>query len=189
VKLLLAAGILVLVFAGTVHADTPVPLSPTQATSAIQAPGEGGSDAVWAISQTSVINDAQQPGAVVQGAPSAASTTSVPNVCWQTTFWRYWGAYPYQQRLWEARSWCAHYGFAIYYRVSHFGTGGVFSLCSGHDAQGWRTGGGIGYSWVEVRTTGNFDCPTNIPWITIHTGHWMQWRSNSNGASWSTGQG
>lgn len=114
-------------------------------------------------------------GANVESSPEPKS------VCWWTGgLWHEWGTWPYQQRVTEERYWCATgYGGAQTYRVSHV-RGGT-TLCDWSNAYGYRIDGGNGYTWTTVRSGAHFDCPTSIPYITIHTDRWQDWACNTWG--------
>lgn len=121
----------------------------------------------------------QQPGWVSQGGGSMTPT----NVCWnQGWMWVTWGTWPYVQKITEQRYWCANQiGGAQTYRTSHIVLGDTFSLCSNHDAYGFLTSGGNGYTWATVRGGGHFDCPTAVPYIVYHYHRWMEYACNTWG--------
>ncbi|MFL5962178.1 MAG: hypothetical protein ACJ757_04720 [Gaiellaceae bacterium] len=162
-------------------ADNPKPLPPTAAQQAVDATATHSGDV-----QGTVVQPAQVPGLGGLGeAALAKSGAKAADPCWSITgLWTEWGIWPYQQRVTEDRYWCANsVGGAQYYRTStvHLGT----TLCS-HSGE-WQEliSGGNGNTWSVIRTGGSFACPTDIPWITIHTDRWQDWSCNTWGnCSW-----
>jgi hypothetical protein len=124
------------------------------------------------------LDASRQPGFVSEGQPQTPL-----DVCWNNSgMWFSWGTWPYNQRVNESRYWCANrIGGQQTYRTSHVTLGGTFSLCDSHDAYGFRTTGGNGYTWTTFRSGGHFDCPSPIPWLTYHYHRWMEWACNTWG--------
>jgi hypothetical protein len=198
---LLAILAVVAIFVTVSSANKPRPLPPPQAqNAATHGHSRGATRTVVPLS--SVENAAQQPGAYVEGTPPAnpsqaavtklAATAAVRTirpfanvgdyVCWNFSLWSQHGTWPYQQRVTEQRYQCAYYGKWMYYRVTHVLLG--TTLCSGSGAYAFIYSGGNFYTWAEVQAGGNFSCPTNLPYVTLHTQHWQRFSVNVWG-NWS----
>jgi hypothetical protein len=162
-------GALALVLVANGGAADPAPLAPDQAEAAAN------------TGPTHPMSVDGMPVSPEQVAAATGETPAPKSPCWYTeSLWTQWGTWPYQQRVTEYRYWCANgLGGPQTTRTSSVHLGG--SLCSHHDPWQWRVSGGNGYTWTVVRTGGTFDCPTAIPWITLHYDRWQDWSCNTWG--------
>jgi hypothetical protein len=175
--------------------NDPKPLPPGQAQKLIDA-GYQGSTVVQApqVDPSVVVQAGEEPGAITEGtapnpSPLAGKGTIAPNdvegaggaICFGTaTAESVWSTWPYDQHVYEDRYWCANrYGGTITYRVSH--VRGASTLCSWGNAYGYKWSGGVGYTWVAVKSGATFTCPTNIPYVNLHLDRWQIVSSNGWG--------
>jgi hypothetical protein len=194
-KLAAAGAVTALALAAPAGAGPPNPLPPQAAQQAVDAVATHASTEQQQAQQMTPAEMSALIGVPVGdlvggGGPDRSLASvhrparSVATVyCWSfTDAWTQWGIWPYQQRVTEYRYWCGYYGGAQTYRSSSVHPGST--LCS-HDS-GWqsRISGGDGYTYTVVRTGASFSCPTDIPWITIHTDRWQDWRANTQGYYW-----
>jgi hypothetical protein len=110
--------------------------------------------------------------------PSASPDTPA-EVCWTAVgaLWHEWGTYPYQQRVYEDRTWCAdRVGGHQTYRSSHVHLHST--LCSNDHPYAQRVSGGNGYTWTTVRSGGHFACQSPIPYVTFNWDDWQEWACN-----------
>lgn len=202
----LTAAVAVIVSTG--GAANVKPLAPDKASALVNS-GASHNNAVvgQAESPQAAMAAASQSGAQVEVAPgmtpaqATGAASSSPNgavaaetaavaaspVCWhQDGMWEEWGTWPYQQRVTETRDWCGYLGGAQTYRVSS-ARGGT-TLCSWGSQYTNFVSGGNGKTWTVVRSGASFACPTDIPWITIHTDRWQEWSCNTWGnCAWVRG--
>jgi hypothetical protein len=184
--------------------NEPRPLSPDQAQALATAPAEAPSGSTTsAVDGLAVLKASTLPGAdtsIEAGvSPQAAVglvTLNQPNAvsaitptCWANEMWHQWGTWPYQQRVTDTTYWCAVFGSHITYRTSSTTASGL--LCG----VGWRAnaliGGGIGsgFPYFTNRASAGFSCQTAVPWITIHTSHYLDVRRTDTGATTQVGTG
>ena len=174
---LAAVAALVAVAAASAGGSPPKPLPPTAAQAAVDATATHGGDV-----QGTQVQPAQVPGLSGQDqAALAKSGAKAADPCWHAdNLWTEWGTWPYQQRVTETRDWCSgSLGGAQTYRVSS-ARGGT-TLCSWGSQYTNFVSGGNGKTWTVVRSGASFACPTDIPWITIHTDRWQEWSCNTWG--------
>jgi len=183
------------------------PLPVDQAAALVAAPAAVSSGSVTrAVSPQEALAAAALPGATVDVAPGmslqqavgigAASSTATPNQaaapaataaadaatgCAANSAWWEWGTWPYQQRITDTTYWCAVYGDHITYRSSSVNGSG--SLCNTNWTTSQLISGGIGYSWFVMRSSAGFNCPTVIPWVTLHPNHYLDVSRNAWGNS------
>jgi hypothetical protein len=109
--------------------------------------------------------------------------------CWASAIWHQWGTWPYQQRVTDTTYWCAVVGNHITYRTSSTTASGL--LCG----VSWRAsalvGGGVGagFTYVTNRASAGFSCQTDIPWIAIHTSHYLDVKHTDRGVTTQVGTG
>ena len=188
--------------------SAPQPAAPAQAQALIgaAAPAATGST-TRRVSAQEALSAASLPGATVGvspglspaqavgllpavSTPSVSSTAATPIVrpigatiaaiaCSANAQWTEWGIWPYQQRITDTTYWCAVYGDHITYTSSN--TSGTGTLCG----TGWTSSqiisGGVGYSWFVNRAGAGFNCPTAIPWISLHPSHYEDTSRNAWG--------
>jgi hypothetical protein len=201
-----AAGLAAIVLVPAAAAGGPQPVSPEQAQVLVGAPAlvlSGSSTRV--VSPREALSAASLPGAVVSVAPdmSAAqavglgpvlsTSTSTAGVlrpiqvtaaatsCSANSQWYEWGTWPYQQRITDTTYWCAVYGDHITYTSSS--TNGSGTLCGTAWTSSQIISGGIGYSWFVNRASAGFNCPTAIPWVSLHPSHYEDTSRNAWGST------
>jgi hypothetical protein len=167
----------------------PAPLSPAAAKAAAEATGmQLPTPPARAVSRQEAAAAASRPGAVTEGSPfsdkplrSLASTRrlAVRRVddgrCYYRTLSWQWGAWPYQQIVNGNHYWCGSYTYHwLTYRSTTVTLDGSF--CGGHDAYQQKRDGGIYTPGVDVETGGYFDCPSAVPWMTLH---YLRWKIDS----------
>jgi hypothetical protein len=148
----------------------PKPLTPDQAQAAASAVS---TDVPYVLasgpeSPATAAQTASQPGTLVE--VGSAATAAAASGCWYFVVSFSWGIFPYQQKLYDHTTTCGN-GSTLTYRstsVTH-GT----TLCDGSGDYSFKTFGGVGYSSVTIEVGAYYACPTTIPYITIHTHHWM----------------
>ena len=185
-------------------AGRPQPLPQAQAQALIAAPAAVQSGSTTrAISPQEALAAASIAGATVAIAPGLSLTQAVgfglpvaPSSavrpaasvgCSANAAWHEWGTWPYQQRITDTTYWCAVYGDHITYTSSSVTASGT--LCG----TGWTSsqliGGGIGYSWFVMRSSAGWNCPTVIPWVTLHPSHHVDVSRNAWGSTAEVGSG
>jgi hypothetical protein len=161
----------------------PVALSPADAQVLIDTGSVSGGTTTSEVSPADVTAAMSTPGAVNFGTDpiqDSAAGPLIPIRCWAVNSYWTWGTYPYNQHLNSLTYWCAHYNQTVTtISLSPTATG---VLCSG-DATGSLVAGGVGFSSFVEQAYGNWACPTAIPWIIIHTHHYLQTSHNSIGVS------
>jgi hypothetical protein len=184
------------------------PVAPTQAQALISAPALVASGSTTrAVTAREAFAAASLPGAVVAIAPgmSAAqavgltpvvsvstgtsssivkpigTTIAAATACSANAQWSEWGTWPYQQRITDTTYWCAVYGDHITYTSST--TNGSGTICG----TGWTSNqiisGGVNYSWFVNRASAGFNCPTAIPYISLHPSHYEDTSRNAWGST------
>jgi hypothetical protein len=168
----------------------PQPLSPDQAQSLISGPGVVTVGPIRQVSARDVIaaaaaagaTTAVQPGLTLQQAvgvgpvvphgPALGTVAAAAAVrCWSDDMSASFGWWPYEQNLHQTAYWCAVFDDHITaYSVTTYATG---SLCGTSWAQSQFISGGVGYSWFTIQSLAGWNCPTAVPWITLHPSHWM----------------
>jgi hypothetical protein len=182
-----ALATLVLAASGSAAPPTTLTLPPQAAEAASAATATVEIGPVRQISQAAAYALGNQPGAVVERAdqtPFAARRLSAASAayCWFAAPKVTWGLWPYQQNVVQNTTWCAYYNSYIYYRSTNMTLNSNLStLCSAHDPYQFRTSGGTYYWWVDVEGGGYFDCPTAIPWVTIHRNDYAIWEYTAVG--------
>ncbi len=200
------------VVAGTAAANSPQPLSVAQATALIAAPPAvaSGSTTRTATPQE-VLASASTPGTTVAVAPGltllqavglapalslSSGTSSVLHpvgattaavACWANAAWWEWGTWPYEQHLTDTTYWCAVYGDHITTATSSATASGT--LCGTAWTNSQIIGGGIGASWFVTRSSAQWNCPTVIPWVTLHPSHHEDISRNDWGSTENVGTG
>ena len=107
--------------------------------------------------------------------------------CWRATWRRGAGTWPYHRDIYQETTWCT----TIYNTVGSYSgrswphTGYGCSPNYGPTYQ--RTGGGVGYSSVDIETRGGFNC--NVYWYGIQTWLWMVPRYYGDGRTAMAGWG
>ncbi len=207
-----AAAVAALGCIATASADTaPAPLSPDAASALVAGPGTAGVSDTTSVDASTALAAAASPDAVTSyesdltldqavgltssdplaasraSATSAAATVSAKIVCWTNAVWGRWGIWPYDQKVTDTTYWCGHFGGKVTYRTTTATAGGTFCGVS------WRASGlisgGIGYPNFTVQSSAGFACPTDIPWITIHTSHHIDVMRDTRGVATIVGQG
>jgi hypothetical protein len=107
--------------------------------------------------------------------------TTAATSCSANAQWTEWGIWPYQQRITDTTYWCAVYGDHITYTSSN--TSGTGTLCGTSWTSSQIVSGGIGYSWFVNRASAGFNCPTAIPWISLHPSHYEDTSRNAWGST------
>ena len=152
--------------------------------------GEVGTPGATAVTGTRIsvdeaIRAASEPGVDVEGSIPRVPAPGNPYVCFQTgwnSLWTSWGHWPYDQRVYETRTWCGYLNDYQTYRVSGVHGGGT--ACSwGAPMHVYKTAGGNGYFYTTVNSGVHFSCP--IPWPPglppINYDDWQKWRCNMAG--------
>ena len=130
-------------------------------------------------SQATSIEGSLPSGTNPKSGPSAFATASSA-VCFSSTQSVQRGTWPVQQKVLEARYWCAHsLGGTQYYRESH--VRGETTLCSWDKPYHFKVAGGNGWRFTNVQSGISTSCPTPYPWITLHHDLWQQWSCNTYG--------
>jgi hypothetical protein len=175
-------------------------LTQAQAQAAMTAGSVSTGVATQQVSPAVVAAAAAQPGAVTLGVipapdgtvpatPSAAlaplDATAVS--CWAVNSGWTWGLAPYNQHLNDLTYWCAHYNAAITTVTTTPSASSL--LCDSSASGGQVIGGGVGYRYVDEQVNGNWACPTVLPYITLHSSHYLQTSHNSIGSSQQIGEG
>jgi hypothetical protein len=111
--------------------------------------------------------------------PIGAITAAI--ACSANAQWTEWGIWPYQQRITDTTYWCAVYGDHITYTSSN--TSGTGTLCGTSWTSNQIVSGGVGYSWFVNRASAGFNCPTAIPWISLHPSHYEDTSRNAWGST------
>ena len=176
-------GALALSLAAVASGGGVKPLPPQAADAAANAPGQAIAAAAHRVTPATALAAAGAPGADTEIAPGLSAAQAVGladgsrsaqsarraaggTLCFSVVMKGFWGAWPYATGVEDDTYWCGN-GVTISYRTTHvLLTGG--GLCGGHDAYGFKVGGGVGYYWEQERVGGYFDCPTYVPWITLH---------------------
>lgn len=208
----LLAAVSTVAVASAAAAGRPQPLPQAQAQALIDAPAAVQSGSTTrAVSPQEALAAASIAGATVSIAPGLSLTQAVglaPAVtlsaapssvvrpvgatvasvgCSSNAAWHEWGTWPYQQRITDTTYWCAVYGDHITYTSSSVTASGT--LCG----TGWTSSqlisGGIGYSWFVMRSSAGWNCPTVIPWVTLHPSHHMDVSRNAWGSTSEVGSG
>jgi hypothetical protein len=194
------------VVAGTAAANSPQPLSQAQAAALIAAPAavQSGSSTRAATPQEVVAAASAQgvtvsvaPGMTllqaVGLAPALSVSTGASSVlhpggattaaigCWANAAWWEWGTWPYQQHLTDTTYWCAAVGDRITTTTSSATASGT--LCGTSWTNSQIIGGGIGASWFVTRSSAQWNCPTVIPWVTLHPSHYEDVSRNDWGST------
>jgi hypothetical protein len=184
----------------------PQPLAPGQAQALVSAPAAVQSGAVTrSVSSQEALAAAALPGAVVSVTPglsllqavglgpavsvsTGASSALKPVApaaaavsCASNAAWHEWGTWPYQQRITDTTYWCAVYGDHITYTSST--VNGTGTLCGTAWTSNQIISGGIGYSWFVTRSSAGWNCPTVIPWVTLHPSHFEDISRNAWGST------
>jgi hypothetical protein len=128
---------------------------------------------------------ASEQGVDVEGSIPASPDPANPYVCFHTgwdSLGTQWGHWPYEQRVYETRTWCGYLNAYQTYRVS--GVHGGATACSwGAPTHVYRTAGGNGYFYTTVNSGAHFSCP--IPWPPglppLNYDDWQKWRCNMAG--------
>lgn len=102
--------------------------------------------------------------------------------CWYSTWTHTRGTWPYAQNAELHTTWCGN-GSWITYRSSW--TTSDSWLCSGHDEYARKLLGGYGYEKVLVEGGASFDCPTPVPWVTLHARVWIEVNYDARGGTWA----
>jgi len=191
----------------------PQPAAPAQAEALISAPAVVASgSSTRKVSAQEALSAASLPGAVVAIAPGFSATqavglapavsvstsvsgpivkpigtTTLATACSANSQWSEWGTWPYQQRITDTTYWCAVYGDHITYTSST--TNGSGTLCGTSWTSTQTISGGIGYSWFVNRASAGFNCPTAIPWLTLHPSHYEDTARNAWGSTSLVGNG
>ena len=208
----LFAVVSTVILTSTASAGGPQPLPQAQAQALIEAPAAVQSGSVTRpVSAQEALAAASVAGAVVSVAPGVSltqamglspavslaataaavvrpvGTTTSAVACSANAAWHEWGTWPYQQRVTDTTYWCAVYGDHITY-VSSSATGSG-TLCGTDWAKSQQISGGVGYSWVVVRSSAEWACPTVIPWVILHTTHHEDVSRNAWGSTAEVGSG
>jgi len=203
VVVILLAAVSAAAVTSAAAAGRPQPLPQAQAQALITAPAAVQSGSTTrAISPQEALAAASVAGATVSIAPglslaqavglalpgAASSAVRPASVgCSANAAWHEWGTWPYQQRITDTTYWCAVYGDHITYTSSSVTASGT--LCG----TGWTSsqliGGGIGYSWFVMRSSAGWNCPTVIPWVTLHPSHHVDISRNAWGSTAEVGSG
>jgi hypothetical protein len=175
------------------------PLPQVQAQAAMSSGSVSTGVATQQVLPAVVAAAAKQPGAVTLGVipsadgtiPATASAAAAPMdatavSCWAVNSGWTWGTSPYNQHLNDLTYWCAHYNAAI---TSVSLIPSASSLLCDSSASGGLIGGGVGFRYVDEQVNGSWGCPTVIPWVTLHTSHYLQTSHNSIGSSQQIGAG
>jgi hypothetical protein len=173
---------------GKGNATSPLPAA--QATALMNASTGSTAEAVRPASVGEVLAASVQPGSETQGAAPAvamaattgALTAATATYCWEVDSGWEWGTIPYEQDLDDITYWCAAYGSHITY-VDTVVNASSRWLCDSSDGPNIIIGGGVGYSYVVERVYGNWSCPTVIPWVTLHSNHYLDTSFNDWGNS------
>jgi hypothetical protein len=198
--------------AGTAAAGGPQPLPQAQASALIAAPAavQSGSS-TRAASPQEVVAAASAQGATVSVAPgmtllqavglapvlslSAGASSVLRPIgattaaigCWANAAWWEWGTWPYEQHLTDTTYWCAAVGDHITTTTSNATASGT--LCGTAWTSSQIIGGGIGASWFVTRSSAQWNCPTVIPWVTLHPSHHEDISRNDWGSTENVGTG
>jgi hypothetical protein len=212
---LAAAGLLAALAAaalvpGASAGGGPQPLAPAQAQALLDAPAVTTS-VTRSASPQEALAASSLPGAVVSVAPGLSAAQAVgiaPAVslssgissivtpvaavaaatgCAANVMTTSWGTWPYDQHLADTTYWCAVYGSSITYRSTTVTATGT--LCG----TGWTSSqlisGGVGYSWFVMRSSAGWNCPTVIPFVTLHPSHHEDVSRNAWGSTSLVGTG
>jgi hypothetical protein len=182
---------------------TPQPLPQDQAQALISASSPvAGSSVTRKVSPQEAYAAATAPGASVYVAPGmtlaqsvgltptigvvsptkpalatqAASTGCVVNQSGWT-----WGTWPYEQTITDTTYWCVITGVMITNKSTTVTATGT--LCGTGWTASQLVAGGIGYSWFTMRASAGWNCPTVIPWVTLHPSHYLDTAHNDWGNS------
>jgi hypothetical protein len=203
----LAVGLAGVALVPLAAADGPQPASPTQAQALISAPSPVASGSTTrAVTSREALSAASLPGAVVAVAPglSAAQavgltpvvsvstgtsasivrpigTTMAATACSANSEWTEWGIWPYQQRITDTTYWCAVYGDHITYISST--TNGSGTICGTAWTSTQVISGGLNYSWFVNRASAGFNCPTAVPYLSLHPSHNQDTSRNAWGST------
>jgi hypothetical protein len=134
--------------------------------------GEVVQSSIHQVSIGEVLTAARLPNAQVEGeAPIFAPLDS----CWGWRTWqRTFGYGSLTRRTVTNTFWCAANG-VLTYRVTGT-TGQAGSDCRTWGADSYRTGGGVGFSWVTARGYAYFDCHFlnyyEVVWLDIAFNAW-----------------
>jgi len=139
---------------GTVISSSVRPVSVAEAVAASFQPGGD--------TEVSQLGPSHSIGVVVTPNESEGSPAST---CWNGDIGYQWGTWPYQQVVQVNTSWCGN-GSVLTYRSTYVTTGAY--LCNGHDAFGYKIGGGVGTGSEVERTGAYFDCQTPVPYVSLH---------------------
>jgi hypothetical protein len=201
----LAVGLALVALVPTAAATGgPQPVAPAQAQELISAPAAISSGSVTRrVSAQEALSAASLPGAVVSVAPGLSAAQSVglsPAVsvstgtssmvrpigtttaaigCAANAQWSEWGTWPYEQKITDTTYWCAVFGDHITYTSST--TNGSGTFCGVNWTSSQMISGGIGYSWFVTRASAGFNCPTAIPWVSLHPSHYEDTSRNAWG--------
>jgi hypothetical protein len=135
------------------------------------------------------------PGALVEGSvvdatatgPSPAVTAALPSTnCWAVDIPVRWGlVYPFYQWVHAIDYWCSYgLGGPMTYRSTQVSLDGQY--CSWHDPYSFWLAGGTGYTTVQYRAGGNFDCNSSVPFVTWHYNRWHNDQLTTWGGAWVT---
>ncbi len=173
------------------------PLPQAQAQAAITAGSASDGVSTQSVSPAVVAAAAAQPGVVTLGTAPASDGT-VPDAaaiapmaadyvsCWAVNSGWTWGTWPYNQHINAQTYWCAHYNAGI--TSISLSPSASSQLCDS-SASGGVVGGGIGNRYFVEEARGAWSCPTDIPWVNIHSNHYLQTAHNSIGSSSQVGAG
>jgi hypothetical protein len=215
-RLVTGLGILAILvsvaFVPAASAGGPQPLSPTQAEALVNAPSPmAGSSVTRRVSPQEALAAASIPGASVAVAsgmspaeavglaptPSpAVSTAAVAKAvsaaeagagCASTQSGYHWGTWPYDQQITDITYWCAIYGVTITYRSTSVTATGT--MCGTAWTSSALVSGGVGYTWFVMRASAQWNCPTVVPWVTLHPSHYLDTAHNDWGNSAQVGTG
>lgn len=178
-----AVAIAAMAVVGMAGAAPPKPLPPQAAQQAVIATAHADPVVVRQVPVEVALAAGNAPGASEERYHARRNARALQSaVCWFAAPRVNWGTWPYDQHVTQNTYWCATYGWAITYRSTSITYSST--LCSGHNQYSFRVNGGTGYFGVDVEGGTYFDCPTDIPWITIHRNDWAQWEYNSVGSAY-----
>ena len=188
----------------------PQALAPTQAQALLGTPAVTTS-VTRSTSPQEALAAASLPGAVVSVAPGSSlpaavglapavslsdgvssvvkpvAATAAATACAANVMTTSWGTWPYDQHIADTTYWCAVYGSSITYRSSSVTATGT--LCGTGWTNSQLISGGVGYSWFVMRSSAGWNCPTVVPWVTLHPSHYEDVSRNAWGSTSLAGTG
>jgi hypothetical protein len=177
-----------LVVVGVAGADVPRPPLPPEAAAVAQQAGHTPIGlTVRAATPAEAARAAAMPGAETEGQPPTRvgfkrRSLQASVYCWNATAPHSWDWWPYDRHVYQHTYWCGYWAGALTYRSTY--TTANSPLCGVHDIYNYRVSGGMGYSSVYVESGAYFDCPTPVPWITVHYRDWERVWYNTQGGAW-----